>query len=277
MPELPEVETTKQGIKPHLEGQFIREIDVRNRNFRIPVPTNINKLCAGKKIIAVIRRAKYLLLQLSDGYLLIHLGMSGHLRIVSSNTTPEKHDHITLILTNGNALRFSDPRRFGLFLYIDENPYQHDLLSHLGPEPLAEEFNGHYLHQRAKNKNRPIKSFIMDNEIVVGVGNIYATESLFLAKIHPNTPTKNIPEEQCHILVNYIKEVLRKAIKSGGTTLRDFYAFDGKPGYFSIELKVYGRKNQPCLSCQHLIETLNIGGRSSSFCPHCQKYLHCMN
>lgn len=270
MPELPEVETTKQGIKSHLEGQTIHEINVRNFNLRIPVPNNIDELCAGKKIIAVTRRAKYILIQLSRGYLIIHLGMSGHLRIISGATIPEKHDHITLNLTNKQALCFSDPRRFGLFTYVDENPHQHQLLSHLGPEPLSEDFDGSYLYQRAKNKNKPIKSFIMDNEIVVGVGNIYATESLFLAQLHPNKPTKNVSEEQCHLLVKHIKAVLQQAIESGGTTLRDFYAFDGKPGYFSILLQVYGRKNQPCLHCQRLIETLVIGGRSSAFCPNCQ-------
>ncbi|MFT4060351.1 MAG: bifunctional DNA-formamidopyrimidine glycosylase/DNA-(apurinic or apyrimidinic site) lyase [Legionella sp.] len=271
MPELPEVETTKQGIKPHLENQVIREVSVRNFNFRIPVPENINTLCAGKKVIAVTRRAKYLLLELSQGYLLIHLGMSGHLRIVPQHLAPEKHDHITLILTNGQGLRLSDPRRFGIFTYIEDNPHQHYLLAHLGPEPLAEDFTCTYLYQRAKNKNKPIKSFIMDNEVVVGIGNIYATESLFLAKIHPNKPAKNVCKEDYEQLVIHIKEVLKKAIQSGGTTLRDFYAFDGKPGYFSMALKVYGRKNQPCFTCQHLIETMVIGGRSSAFCPNCQQ------
>jgi formamidopyrimidine-DNA glycosylase len=271
MPELPEVETTKQGIKPHLEGQFIREVVVRNFSFRVPTPDNINALCAGKKIIAVTRRAKYLLLELSQGYLLIHLGMSGHLRIVPENLPPEKHDHITVILTNGQGLRFSDPRRFGIFTYIEENPHQHQLLAHLGPEPFSEDFNGTYLYRRAQNKMKPVKSLIMDNEVVVGVGNIYATESLFLAKIHPGTPAKNIPENAYDQLALYIKEVLKQAIQSGGTTLRDFYAFDGKPGYFSISLKVYGRKNQHCFTCQHLIETTVIGGRSSAFCPNCQQ------
>jgi formamidopyrimidine-DNA glycosylase len=270
MPELPEVETTKQGIKPHLEGNIIREVTVRNASLRMPVPKNLHALCAGKKIIAVTRRAKYILIELSQGYLLIHLGMSGHLRIVPGNSAPEKHDHVTLALTNNQALRFCDPRRFGLFLYMDASPHQHKLLTHLGPEPLSEEFNGPYLYQRAKNKNKPIKSFIMDNEIVVGVGNIYATESLFLAKTHPNTPAKSLSETTCHALAMQIKEVLKQAIECGGTTLRDFYAVDGKPGYFSIALKIYGRKNQACLHCQHIIEALIIGGRNSAFCPSCQ-------
>jgi len=270
MPELPEVETTKQGIKPHLEGQIISGITVRNPRLRFPVPEDINELCAGKKITAVTRRAKYILIHLSQGCILIHLGMSGHLRIVSNEVSVKKHDHITLNLTNGLALHFYDPRRFGLFFFIDENPYQHKLLAHLGPEPLTEEFNGSYLYSKAKNKNKPIKSFIMDNEILVGVGNIYASESLFLAKIHPNTMAKTLNEAKCYLLTAQIKQILNQAIKAGGTTLRDFYAFDGKPGYFSMSLNVYGRKNQPCFQCQQLIETVVIAGRNSSFCPGCQ-------
>lgn len=270
MPELPEVETTKEGIKPHLEGQIIRNIDVRNGTFRIPVSASINELCSAKKVLSVTRRAKYILIQLTQGYLLIHLGMSGHLRIVSEKAVSQKHDHITLYLTNGQALRFCDPRRFGLFLYLDEDPHQHKLLAHLGPEPLSEAFNGHYLYQSAQNKNKPVKSLIMDNAIVVGVGNIYATESLFLANIHPATPAKDISKASYALLANHIKQVLQQAIHCGGTTLRDFYAFDGKPGYFSISLKIYGRKNLPCLECQHPVETIIIGGRTSAFCPQCQ-------
>ncbi|MCW8387045.1 bifunctional DNA-formamidopyrimidine glycosylase/DNA-(apurinic or apyrimidinic site) lyase [Fluoribacter dumoffii] len=270
MPELPEVETTKEGIKPHLEGQTIQGVIVRNPKLRLPVPANLDELCVGKKILSVSRRAKYILIQLTKGYLLIHLGMSGHLRIEAVQKKPEKHDHVMLLLENGLMLRFCDPRRFGLFLYIEENPYQHQLLRHLGPEPLSNEFNGQYLAQRAQNKNKSVKSFIMDSDIVVGVGNIYASESLFLANIHPGTPAKKLSEATCYALTTHIKEVLTQAILAGGTTLRDFYAFDGKPGYFSIELKVYGRTKQPCLRCQHPIESLVIAGRSSFFCPACQ-------
>ncbi|KTD14594.1 formamidopyrimidine-DNA glycosylase MutM [Legionella gratiana] len=273
MPELPEVETTKEGIKLQLEGHTISWISVHNPRLRIPVPNHLNELCIGKKIIAVTRRAKYILIQLSEGYLLIHLGMSGHLRIAKNKSIPEKHDHITMTLSNNLKLRFYDPRRFGLFLYIDKNPYEHPLLIHLGKEPLSEEFNGHYLFQKGKNKNKPIKSFIMDNEIVVGVGNIYATESLFLAKIHPSTPTKMLSEEAHFNLAMHIKEVLKQAIACGGTTLKDFYTLDGKPGYFSVSLKVYGRKNQPCVQCLHPIESVIIAGRNSTFCPQCQSYI----
>jgi formamidopyrimidine-DNA glycosylase len=186
MPELPEVETTKEGIKPHLEGQIIQRITVRNPKLRIPVLINIDALCARKKILSITRRAKYILLHLTEGYILIHLGMSGHLRVVPEITPAAKHDHIDLILDNGILLRFCDPRRFGLFHYIDENPHQHRLINHLGPEPLLTDFNPDYLYQKAQRTNQAIKAFIMNNEVVVGVGNIYATESLYLAGIHPN-------------------------------------------------------------------------------------------
>lgn len=270
MPELPEVETTKRGIQPHLEGQAISAVIVRNGKFRIPVPLEINTLCAGKTIKAVQRRAKYLLIQLSSGYLLIHLGMSGHLRVVPEQTPPGKHDHIDIQLTNGSALRFCDPRRFGLFVYINENPHQHALLSHLGPEPLSQAFTADYLYQRIRTKAQPIKSVIMNPEVVVGVGNIYAAESLFLTGVHPLSPAKNLQEETCSLLTGHIKTILAKAIEAGGTTLRDFYAFDGKPGYFRLSLNVYGRKNQPCLQCDNPIDALIIGGRNSAFCPQCQ-------
>lgn len=270
MPELPEVETTKKGIQPHLEGQTIKKVTIRNPKLRVPVPMELDDLCAGKKIKTVTRRAKYLLLHLTQGYVLIHLGMSGHLRIMPKDTPPEKHDHVDMLLGNNLVLRYCDPRRFGLFFYIDENPYQHPLLAHLGPEPLSEAFNSSYLSQRAKNKNLPIKSLIMNNDVVVGVGNIYATESLFLSGIHPLTAAKNVSTESLHTLTNTIKQVLQAAIEAGGTTLKDFYSFEGKPGYFSIALKVYGRKKDHCFQCNSVIDTVVIGGRHSAFCPQCQ-------
>ncbi|BCA96722.1 formamidopyrimidine-DNA glycosylase [Legionella antarctica] len=272
MPELPEVETTKQGIKNHLEGQKIINVTVRNSKLRLPVPCNMDELCSGKKITAISRRAKYILLHLTQGYILIHLGMSGHLRIVPGNTKPTKHDHIDLILSNGLSLRYCDPRRFGLFFYIDDNPHQHSLLAHLGPEPLSQDFTSEYLYLRTRQKNSPIKSLIMNNEIVVGVGNIYATESLFLVGIHPQTTAKKLTKQACQTLTTQIKHTLKAAIDAGGTTLRDFYTFDGKPGYFSVALKVYGRKKQPCFQCNELIETVVIAGRHSAFCPQCQPY-----
>lgn len=270
MPELPEVETTKQGIKPHLENETIIGATLRNSKLRLPVPSDLEALCTGKIIKEVTRRAKYILIHLNKGTILIHLGMSGHLRIVPEATPPGKHDHIDTILTNGMMLRYCDPRRFGLFTYIDENPYQHSLLTHLGPEPLSDAFDSDYLYRRAKNKNVPIKSLIMNNEIVVGVGNIYATESLFLAGIHPQNPAKSLTRQQLTKLTEHIKNILQRAITAGGTTLKDFYAFDGKPGYFNFALNVYGRKKQACFQCANHIETIIIAGRHSAFCPKCQ-------
>ncbi|WP_019215279.1 bifunctional DNA-formamidopyrimidine glycosylase/DNA-(apurinic or apyrimidinic site) lyase [Legionella tunisiensis] len=270
MPELPEIETTRRGLSPFLLSQTITEITIRQPQLRLPVTPALDNLCAGQVVKAIYRRAKYLLLQLSEGYLLIHLGMSGHLRITDKTSIATKHDHIDMLLQNGLILRYNDPRRFGLWLYLKEDPYQHRLLAHLGPEPLDDSFTGGYLIQRARHKKQSIKSFIMSNDVVVGVGNIYATESLFLAGIHPLTPAGSLTLTQYDRLVTHIKQVLEQAIKAGGTTLRDFYAVDGKPGYFTNDLQVYGRKNLPCFQCQTLITTAVIGGRNSAFCPRCQ-------
>jgi formamidopyrimidine-DNA glycosylase len=274
MPELPEVETTKEGIRVYLEGQVIQGVTVRNPKLRVPVLLNVNELCEGKTIQQVSRRGKYILLELTEGHLLIHLGMSGHLRVCPYPTPPAKHDHIDLILSNKHILRYCDPRRFGLFHYFTEDPKEHALLARLGPEPLTDEFTGDYLYQKTRLKNQPIKSLIMTNEVVVGVGNIYATESLFLAGINPISPAKTLSYEQCALLTQHIKEILQAAIKAGGTTLKDFYAIDGKPGYFTQSLKAYGRKKQPCLQCTTTIETLVIAGRHSAYCPQCQPQLN---
>ncbi len=270
MPELPEVETTKLGITPYLQNQTISNVIIRQSQLRLPVTPNLNTLCVNKTILTISRRAKYLLLHLTEGYLLIHLGMSGHLRFVRAETTPAKHDHIDLCLSNGTALRYHDPRRFGLWLYSAENPLHHPLLSDLGPEPLSSECHGEYLYFRARHRTQCIKSLIMNNKIIVGVGNIYATESLFLAKIHPKTPAGALSKQQCHDLINHIKQVLQQAIAAGGTTLRDFLTVDGKPGYFSNDLKIYGRQTYPCYVCQTPIESTVIAGRNSAFCPCCQ-------
>ncbi|KTC76802.1 bifunctional DNA-formamidopyrimidine glycosylase/DNA-(apurinic or apyrimidinic site) lyase [Legionella brunensis] len=269
MPELPEVETTRLGISPFLLDKTIQAVFVRQPNLRMKVPP-LNELCSGQKVLAITRRAKYLLLHLTKGYLLIHLGMSGHLRIVQPSVYHDKHDHIDMLLDGEHTLRYNDPRRFGLWLYLSDNPQEHPLLSHLGPEPLSDMFNVEYLSKRAHKKRQNIKSFIMRNDIVVGVGNIYATESLFLAGINPLSAASSVKQAQMAKLVAYIKQVLEQAIQAGGTTLRDFYAIDGKPGYFAQQLQVYGRKNLPCFQCNHSIEVVVIGGRSSAFCPYCQ-------
>ncbi|KTD22207.1 formamidopyrimidine-DNA glycosylase [Legionella lansingensis] len=272
MPELPEVETTRRGIAPFLVGKAIKNIVVRQLQLRLAVPP-LNDLCSGQKVKAVIRRAKYLLLQLTSGHLLIHLGMSGHLRLIQTDDVVGAHDHIDLLLEDGYMLRYNDPRRFGLWQYFTGDPYQYPLLNHLGPEPLSEAFHADYLSQKAFRKRQNIKSFIMRSDIVAGVGNIYATESLFFAGIHPQTPAGSLQAKQVAKLVYQIKRVLEKAIIAGGTTLRDFFSVDGKPGYFSQDLKVYGRKNLPCFHCHHIIEVAIIAGRSSAFCPHCQPSL----
>lgn len=270
MPELPEVETTKRGIAPFVLHQTLLDIVVRQPKLRLPVPNNMHQLIVGKSIIDVTRRGKYILLHLSEGTLLIHLGMSGHLRLVPINTPHEKHDHIDLVLANDKVLRYTDPRRFGLFIYIQGNPLLHPLLTHLGPEPLTHAFNAEYLISRAQGKSQCIKSFIMTNQVVVGVGNIYAAESLFLARVHPQMAAGAVTKRRLTQLTSTIKDVLQQAIHAGGTTLRDFYSFDGKPGYFSIQLKVYGRQNLPCYVCESVIEAITIGGRKSAFCPQCQ-------
>lgn len=271
MPELPEVETTVRGLKPFLIDQTINDVIIRQQQLRLPISSELKSLCVGRKILELRRRAKYMLFELSEGHLLNHLGMSGHLRIVDKEKIADKHDHLDLILSNGYILRYNDPRRFGLWLYLSANPEQHRLLCQLGPEPFDSSFNGDYLEQHAKNKTQAIKSFIMNNKIVVGVGNIYATESLFFAGIHPLMPAKMVPPSKFELLALQIKEVLQQAINAGGTTLRDFYKSDGKPGYFSNNLQVYGRKNHPCFRCNSSIQTLMIAGRNSAFCPNCQK------
>ncbi len=270
MPELPEIETTRLGITPFVVQQTIMSAIVRHPQLRVPVTPNLSTYCSGKVILGISRRAKYLVLHLSEGHMLIHLGMSGHLRIVNEHTSFGKHDHIDLCFTSGSILRYNDPRRFGLWIYLTENPLPHHLLTHLGPEPLTDGFNGDYLYCRARNKTQCIKSFIMNNTIVVGVGNIYAAESLFLAGIHPKTAAGTVSREQMLRLSEHIKNVLQQAIKAGGTTLRDFYAADGRPGYFSNELKIYGRQNKPCYTCKTRIEAISIAGRNSAFCPRCQ-------
>lgn len=269
MPELPEVETTLRGIEPHLMNQSITRVTIRHYGLRWPIAPNIQKILTGQQIIELSRRGKYLLLHLTRGILIIHLGMSGRLSILSPNIAPQKHDHVDVILSNQALLRFTDPRRFGAFLWTDT--LAHPLLAHLGVEPLTQDFSGAYLFARAQKKTLPVKTFIMDQKIVVGVGNIYANEALFLAGIHPQAVTKNISIERYCALVKIIKQVLRRAITQGGTTLKDFLNSEGKPGYFSQQLHVYGRAQLPCTRCQTLLEAVMLGQRNTVFCPHCQQ------
>lgn len=268
MPELPEVETTKRGIAPHLLGQRIDKFVIRQPKLRWPVSKELSQL-QGAAIEAIERRGKYLLLETVNGTALLHLGMSGSLRICAADLTAEKHDHVDLVLTNGVALRLRDPRRFGAVLWAGCGEL-HPLLAHLGVEPLTDEFSAEYLLGRAKNRQVSIKEFIMNSHIVVGVGNIYANEALFKAGIHPRRAAGQVPLLELQRLVTAIKVVLARAIEQGGTTLRDFVREDGQTGYFQIELQVYGRGQQPCVSCGSLIEQIRQGQRSTWYCPHCQ-------
>lgn len=270
MPELPEVETTKNGIKPHILDKNIGDIIVRQPKLRKPIPEDIKKNSVGKTIINVQRRGKYIIICLNHGYFIIHLGMSGFLRILAKNEAPKKHDHVDLCLTDETILRLNDPRRFGLWLYLDEDPLQSSYLNHYGPEPLLDDFSPHYLFGKAKGKKKPIKSFLMDNEVVVGVGNIYAVESLFKAKIHPKIEAGKLSFQDMDNLCYIIKDVIAKAITAGGTTFRDFKRVDGTPGYFAQQLNVYGRQGKVCNECDTLISNIVIGGRASPFCPQCQ-------
>lgn len=270
MPELPEVETTRRGIEPHLAGCHIRQLTVHNRRLRWPVPAGLEKLIAGQSIHAINRRGKYLLLELDTGTLLIHLGMSGSLRVAQPNDPLLKHDHIELALDNGKQLRYCDPRRFGAWLWTDQPLATHPLLAHLGPEPLSRDFTARYLFNSLQNRKQAIKTLIMDSHLVVGVGNIYANEALFMAGIHPQRQSSTLDMDNCTRLVRQIKAVLKNAIHRGGTTLRDFVGGDGKPGYFAQELLVYGRGSQLCKTCQGTLQEIRLGQRSTVFCPRCQ-------
>ncbi|WP_411827233.1 bifunctional DNA-formamidopyrimidine glycosylase/DNA-(apurinic or apyrimidinic site) lyase [Luteolibacter sp. AS25] len=272
MPELPEVETTRLGISPHLIGQSISEIIIRRYDLRWPITPTIPEL-TGETFTSIHRRSKYLILETSNGQaLLIHLGMSGSLRIISPAEDWKKHDHFAISLSNGLQLRYHDPRRFGLILQIPVSEIEtHKLLKKLGPEPLEETFTPLHLRTALQFKTIPIKTAIMDAKTVVGVGNIYASESLFRSRIHPSLPACKLTKPKAARLVAAIKEVLQESITQGGTTLRDFLNSNGEPGYFKQRLYVYDRKDQPCRICQTPISHLVMAQRSTYFCKTCQK------
>jgi len=272
MPELPEVETTRRGIEPFLQGQRIRALVVRESRLRWPIDPVLLRRLPGALITSVGRRGKYLLIENERETLLWHLGMSGSLRIISDGRAAEKHDHVDLVLENGHCLRFNDPRRFGALLWTDQAVKQHPRLMHLGPEPLSQDFDAAYLSQRSRGRTASVKSFLMDAVTVVGVGNIYASEALFLSGIHPRRPAGKISLKRYERLVENVKNVLAAAIEQGGTTLRNFSDSDGKPGYFSQQLAVYGKAGMPCPRCQNTaIRREVIGQRATFFCPQCQK------
>ena len=269
MPELPEVETSRRGIEPHLVGETILHAVVRNGRLRWPVSAEIYSL-SDQPVLSVQRRAKYLLLELPGGWIIIHLGMSGSLRILPEELPPGKHDHVDLVMSNGKVLRYTDPRRFGAWLWTNALE-GHSVLAHLGPEPLSEAFNATWLREKSAKKKTAIKPWLMDNKLVVGVGNIYASESLFAAGIHPDRLASSLSEEESALLVSAIKAVLLRSIEQGGTTLKDFLQSDGKPGYFAQQLQVYGRKGEPCRVCGTPILATKHGQRATFYCRQCQK------
>ena len=270
MPELPEVETTRRGIAPRLEGATVERVIVRDRRLRWPIPPGLEERLRGQEIRAVDRRAKYLLLRTERGTVIAHLGMSGSMRFVEAGNAPKKHDHVDIMMESGTILRFNDPRRFGCMLWTDDEPEGHPLLAALGPEPLGPEFDGAYLKATARGRRVAIKQHIMNAGIVVGVGNIYASESLFRAGINPKRAAGRVSLSRMDALAQSIKDVLAESIRFGGTTLRDFYSGEGKPGYFRHELRVYGRADEPCVECGAAIRQIVLGQRSTFYCVNCQ-------
>jgi formamidopyrimidine-DNA glycosylase len=271
MPELPEVETTRRGILPDLQGRRISGVVVREPRLRWPVPEDLDRRLRGQRIEAVQRRAKYLLVRLGAGTVLLHLGMSGSLRVVPARAPIQAHDHVDIVLAHGRALRLHDPRRFGALLWCGGDPLTHPLLRPLGPEPLNESFDGDYLYARARGRRLAVKPFLMDSHVVAGVGNIYANEALFAAGIHPRRAAGRIARARYGRLARCIKGVLEAAIEQGGTTLRDFVREDGRPGYFRNELRVYARADRPCPRCARPLRGLVLGQRATVFCPRCQR------
>lgn len=269
MPELPEVEVSRQGISPHLHNQQLVKVIARQRQLRWYVPDEVLAQL-NQPILSVTRRAKYLLIQLPAGDIILHLGMSGHLKVLSADTLPTKHDHIDLVLSNGMALRLNDTRRFGAVLWQQKGD-EHPLLASLGPEPLSDAFSVAQLSQAFIKRGSAVKLVLMDNHVVVGVGNIYANEALFKAGILPTRPAKSLTAAEIARLVPVVKDTLAAAIKQGGTTLKDFSQADGKPGYFAQQLLVYGRGGQPCVTCNTTLHEIRLGQRSTVFCPQCQR------
>jgi len=271
MPELPEVETTLRGIASHLTGQQVRDIVVRNPSLRWPIPPKLPELLRGQTIRQLQRRAKYLLFAFDHGTLILHLGMSGSLRILTAPMPADRHDHFDLVLHNGTVLRLRDPRRFGAVLWHEGDVAQHPLLAALGPEPLQDGFDAAHLYAATRKRTAAIKQVIMDSHVVVGVGNIYANEALFRAGIRPQLGAGKLSKERCARLVLSIREVLRAAIEKGGSSLRDYVNSDGKQGYFQQHYFVYGRTGEPCRQCGSAIKQLRQGQRSTFYCPVCQR------
>ena len=271
MPELPEVETTRRGLVPHLQGQRVQDVIVRNRALRWPVPRNLARLVSGSTVRAIERRGKYLLIDCGTGWIILHLGMSGSLQVIPSSTPAGKHDHVDLVLASGMTARLTDPRRFGAVLWAPDNPHHHPLLARLAPEPLGNEFTAAWVHAHVRGRSAAIKNIVMDSHIVVGVGNIYASESLFRAGIHPGLAAGRVSLLRCEKLVSAIRETLAAAIEAGGSSLRNYVGAEGLPGYFQQTYFVYGRQGDLCRVCGTPIRSLRQGQRSTFFCPTCQR------
>lgn len=269
MPELPEVETTRRGLLPLL-NQTVSHVVIRNASLRWPIPLHLIETLKDQPLLELSRRGKYILARFDAGSVLLHLGMSGRISLLEKGEPAAKHDHFDIHFINGHVMRLRDPRRFGAVLWAGQEPDKHVLLSVLGPEPLAESFDAAWFYQQLRKKTAPIKNVIMDSHLVVGVGNIYASESLFRSGIHPGTAANKVSKARCERLVKEIKSTLNDALLAGGSSLRDFFGADGNPGYFQQEYFVYGRTNQPCKVCGTPIRTVRLGQRSTFFCQSCQ-------
>lgn len=270
MPELPEVETTRRGIAPHVEGRRVTRAVLRRPDLRWPIPAEIKRCFVGARVTHTERRAKYLLLHSAPGAAIIHLGMSGSLRVLDADVPVRAHDHVDLVLDDGRLLRFNDPRRFGCLLWQPAGS-THALLQQLGPEPLGDDFDGDYLFARSRGRSAPVKAFLMDQDVVVGVGNIYVAEALFAAGVRPGRAAGKVTRREYALLADAIRRILAHAIERGGTTLRDFLRPDGEPGYFEQELFVYGREGEACKRCTTPISARRDAQRSSFFCRFCQR------
>ena len=270
MPELPEVETTRRGVAPYVEGQKVTAVRIYDRRLRWPVPVNLARILVGRTVDRLDRRSKYLLFRLGADTLLVHFGMTGSLRVFNNPPPRRTHDHVDLQFGNDVVLRYHDPRRFGAMLWVRPSSRQHPLLANLGPEPLTGDFDADYLHRATRSRSTAIKLALMDNRLVAGVGNIYANEALFHAGIHPARPANRIARGRLTRLVAAVRETLASAIAQGGSTLRDYVDSAGEPGYFQLDYYVYGREGEPCRVCGSLIKQRRMGGRATCFCPNCQ-------
>ncbi|MBC7944654.1 MAG: bifunctional DNA-formamidopyrimidine glycosylase/DNA-(apurinic or apyrimidinic site) lyase [Burkholderiales bacterium] len=279
MPELPEVEITRRGLAAALSGQRITRVVIRNAALRWPIPQQLPVVLVGKTIREVRRRAKYLLLDCGDGALILHLGMTGSLRILPAACVAAAHDHFDLVVENGVMMRLRDPRRFGAVLWQDggrgdrrdDDALAHPLLAGLGPEPLSDQFNGAVLYKATRGRTASIKALLLDSHIVAGVGNIYANEALYAAAIRPSTPAGRLSRPRCERLAIAVKQTLEAALAAGGSSLRDYVASDGEPGCFQLQYAVYGRATLPCLHCSSPVRALRIGQRSTFYCVRCQR------